>query len=199
MVLAPPFDPAPFDAAPLVRGAVPRVVWPHRWEHDKDPDAFFDAVKELSAAGVAFEVAVAGQSHDDVRDMFESRARGLGDRLVTLGGLELREDYARLLRSSDIAVSTANHEFFGLAMAEASYAGCFPLVPDRLAYPGIYPEAFRYGPGELVSRLAALVAERPQAGAAREVGERYTFDRLMPRYAELFERLAERQPLPAAD
>jgi glycosyltransferase involved in cell wall biosynthesis len=192
LVLPPPFDPAPFEAAPLVRGSVPRVVWPHRWDHDKDPEAFFDAVETLAAEGVAFEVAVAGQAHDDVRDAFETRARGLGDRLVALGGLESREAYAALLRSSDVAVSTAVHEFFGLAMAEASYAGCLPLVPDRLAYPEVYPDAFRYASsGELVARLRALLAsDRTRPGAAREVGERYTFERLMPAYVSLFEDLA---------
>lgn len=192
VVLAPPFDPAALDAAPLVRGAVPRVVWPHRWDHDKDPEAFFDAVEILSAEGLAFEVAVAGQAHDDVREAFEARARGLGTRLVALGGLESRAAYAALLRSCDVAVSTANHEFFGLAMAEAAYAGCFPLVPDRLAYPGIYPRAFRYrGPDELVARLRALLTAPPVPGTAREVGERYTFDALMPRYREVFRALAE--------
>ncbi len=194
IVLPPPFDPAAVDAAPLARGAVPRVVWPHRWDHDKDPDAFFDAVEALAAEGLAFEVAVAGQAHDDVRDAFESRARRLGERLVTLGGLETREEYAALLRTCDVAVSTANHEFFGLAMAEASYAGCFPLVPDRLAYPEVYPGPFRYRSSEdLVARLRALVSEPPPPNAAREVGERYSFDALMPRYSELLDSLAERR------
>lgn len=51
------------DAAPIVRGEVPRVVWPHRWDHDKDPGAFFSASETLAGEGIAFEVAVAGQPH----------------------------------------------------------------------------------------------------------------------------------------
>jgi glycosyltransferase involved in cell wall biosynthesis len=192
-VLPPPFDAAAIDAAPLVRGEVPRVVWPHRWDHDKDPEAFFAAAETLAGEGLAFEVAVAGQAHDDVREAFEARAGRLGERLVVLGGLESRESYAALLRSCDVAVSTANHEFFGLAMAEAGYAGCFPLVPDRLAYLEVYPERFRYGsPDELVGRLRGLLTDsRPKPGEAREVGERYTFDALMPSYRAIFDGLAE--------
>jgi glycosyltransferase involved in cell wall biosynthesis len=191
-VVPPPFDPAPFDAAPLTRAAVPRIVWPHRWDHDKDPDAFFDAMERLAAEGLPFEVAVAGQAHDDVRGDFQRRAAALEGRLVALGGLEERDAYAALIRSSDIAVSTANHEFFGLAMAECAYAGCFPLVPDRLAYPEVYPAHFRYrGPEELVARLRSmLTGDRPAPGAAREIGASFTFERLLPRFAGLFKNTA---------
>ena len=96
-----------------------------------------------------------------------------------------------LLASSDVAVSTAINEFFGIAMIEAAYAGCFPLVPDRLAYPEIYPAQMRYGSSEqLVALLRSLVADRPAAGLARELVEPYTIETLAPRYGQVFERVA---------
>jgi glycosyltransferase involved in cell wall biosynthesis len=191
VVLPPPFDPALLDAAPLARGDVARVVWPHRWDHDKRPEAFFDAVERLAAEGLPFEVAIAGEPHDDARGAFEARAARLGSRVVSLGGAASREDFARLLRSCDIAVSTAAHEFFGLAMAEAAYAGCLPLVPDRLAYPEVYPDRFRYlDDAALLERLRSLVIDRPAPGDARQIGQRYTFDALLPAYEALFESLA---------
>ena len=57
-VLGPPFDPAPFDGSPVTRGDRCRIVWPHRWEHDKDPDAFFSAVAKLAEVGDARRDAV---------------------------------------------------------------------------------------------------------------------------------------------
>lgn len=190
-VLAPPFDPSPFDVAQVTRGPRPRIVWPHRWEHDKDPEAFFAAVRALAAEGLEFEVAVAGQAFRETEALVGEAAAALEDRLVHLGEPGSRDEYAVLLASADIAVSTARNEFFGLAMIEACYAGCAPVVPDRLAYPELYPADARYGTKEqLVARLRSLVVERPVPGSARGIAERYTFGQLVPRYAEVMRGVA---------
>ena len=197
-VLPPPFDPGPFDRTlgphgvrAAVRGDRPRIVWPHRWEHDKDPETFFAAVSQLADEGLQFEVAVAGQVFGDRPDVFAEAEAHLGDRLVHLGEPEGRDDYARLLASADIAVSTAGNEFFGIAMIEAAYAGCYPLVPDRLAYPELYPAAMRYTSIDaLVARLRALVFEPPVPGAARGPAERFTFEQLTEAYSAVFHEVA---------
>ena len=193
-VLAPPFDAALIDSVPLTRGLRPRIVWPHRWEHDKDPDTFLRAAHALAGEGLDFEVAIAGQPHRDTRAAIEGAADRLGDRIVHLGQLESPEAYARLLRASDVAVSTAMNEFFGLAMIEASYAGCLPIVPDRLAYPEVYPAECRYGSFDaLVSQLRSSVIGRPAPGLLRETASRFTFDALAAEYLRLFERVAAGQ------
>jgi glycosyltransferase involved in cell wall biosynthesis len=190
-VLAPPFDPTPFDAAPIERGHRCRIVWPHRWEHDKDPETFFRVVAGLAAEGLDFEVAVAGQAFAETAESFQQAARTLGGRLVHLGQPESREAYAALLASSDVAVSTAVNEFFGLAMVEASYAGCLPLVPDALAYKEIYRPEMRYGsPDDLAGRLRDLIADRPAPGQGRAIAETFTIGRLLPAYRAAFERVA---------
>ena len=190
-VLAPPFDPSAFDAAPPVRGPRCRIVWPHRWEHDKDPGAFFAAVTALAGEGLDFEVAVAGQSFAETSAGFAVAAEALGDRLAHIGEPDGRDAYARLLAGSDVAVSTAVNEFFGLAMIEAAYAGCFPLVPDRLAYPEIYPREMRYGSEEvLVASLRSLILERPAVRQGRRLAEPFTIGALAAEYRAAFERLA---------
>ncbi|TDB39010.1 MAG: DUF3524 domain-containing protein [Actinobacteria bacterium] len=189
-VLAPPFDPTPFLAAPT-RSARPRIVWPHRWEHDKDPEAFFSAMHVLAAEGLDFEVAVAGQAFRETQASVEASAAALGERLVHLGEPEGRGAYAALLGSSDIAVSTAQNEFFGLAMLEACYAGCTPVVPNRLAYPELYPEQYRYGsPEGLVALVRSLILERPEPGAARHLAEPFTAESLQPAYEAALSRIS---------
>jgi hypothetical protein len=118
-------------------------------------------------------------------------AEALGERLVHCDEPASRSDYAALLASSDVAVSTASNEFFGLAMIEACYAGCTPLVPERLAYPEIYPGEFRYeGTDELLSRLRGHILHRPAPGSARAIAEPFSFDSLTPRYLSTFEQVA---------
>ena len=52
--------------------------------------------------------------------------------------------YQQLLQQSHVVLSTALHEFQGLAVLEAVASGCIPLVPNRLAYPEFIAEEYRY-------------------------------------------------------
>jgi len=197
-VLAPPFDPTAFDEllGPAGVCAAPRadrcrIVWPHRWEHDKNPDEFFSAVARLAEEGHDFEVAVAGQAFRDVPQSILDAEQVLGDRLVHLGEPQGRGAYAELLAGADVAVSTAVNEFFGIAMIEAAYAGCYPVVPNRLAYPELYPDRMRYDSVDgLVARLRQLIHARPALGPARLIAEQFTFERLVPEYERHFAEVA---------
>jgi len=198
-VVPPPFDPRAFDSAAITRSDRCRIVWPHRWEHDKNPEEFFSAVSQLADEGLDFEVAIAGQSFRESEGLMREAAHALGRRLVHCDEPADREAYARLLASADVAVSTALNEFFGLAMLEACYAGALPLVPDRLAYPEIYPVECRYhGLDQLVARLRAIITDRPSPGLAKGLAERFTFDSLVPEYVAALERVASasRSPRP---
>ena len=139
------------------RRAGPIVLWAHRWEYDKRPDRFFAALEALAARDVPFRVAVCGQSFRKVPDCFEAARDWLGERIVHWGWLESREAYEALMGRSHIAVSTADHEFFGISMVEAVHFGAQPLVPDALAYPERFPKLYRYrGQEHLVDELERL-------------------------------------------
>jgi len=190
-VIGPAFDAAEFDAVPPTRSARCRIVWPHRWEHDKSPEAFFSAVTTLAEEGLDFEVAVAGQSFRETEETMRAAAEALGSRLVHCDEPATRAEYAILLASADVAVSTAVNEFFGLSMIEACYAGATPLVPDRLAYPELYGPEYRYdGPDELVARLRGHILSPPRPLAAHGLAEEFTFERLAPVYAARFAEVA---------
>jgi len=121
----------------------PLILWNQRWEYDKAPGDFFAALFALQERGRPFRVAVAGPNRGLPSAVFVEARERLGTRIVQWGGLDDFADYAALLWEADIVVSTALHEFFGLAVVEALYCGCRPVLPDRLSYPELIPAEVR--------------------------------------------------------
>ena len=73
------------------------------------------------------------------------------------------EDYWSLLKQMDVVVSTANHEFFGIAICEAIWAGAIPIVPDRLSYREHIPGSCRYQTlDDAVSMVAHYTSTAPR-------------------------------------
>lgn len=136
-----------------------KIVWPHRWEFDKNPETFFNTLLELKSEGFIFKVSVLGESFQDVPEIFSHAQQHLGDEYIEhFGRLENKTDYYEVLKASDVVVSTAYHEFFGVAVLEAVSVGCFPLCPNRLVYPEIYPEACIYNTDrQLYKRLRYFI------------------------------------------
>jgi len=116
------------------------ILWNHRWEYDKDPETFFKVMSTLDRQGYDFRLVVLGQSFRTSPKVFERVGTELGDKIRHFGFVESRTEYVRHLLSCDIVVSTAIHEFFGMAVLEAVYSGCFPLLPNGLTYPELLPE-----------------------------------------------------------
>lgn len=112
-----------------------RIAWASRWEHDKNPELFFAALEELARLGVPFEVNVLGESFRNSPPCFEEARTRLSKQIRHWGFAESLAEYFRILSESDVVVSTARHEFFGISVLEAAAAGCRPLVPRALAYP----------------------------------------------------------------
>jgi glycosyltransferase involved in cell wall biosynthesis len=143
-VLALGLDLQRFDAHRVEKPAndePPLIVWNHRWETDKNPGLFFRALYGLVERDVAFRVAITGENFQQNPTEFEDARERLGDRVVQYGYRVEFADYARLLWEADIVVSASNQEFFGGSMAEAIYCGCVPILPWRLNYPYLIPEA----------------------------------------------------------
>ena len=113
----------------------PLILWNHRWEYDKNPQEFFQALYTLQEQNVDFEVAVLGESYREMPKIFTEAKAKLSDRIVHWGYVENFSDYAAWLWKADILPVTSIHDFFGVSVVQAIYCNCFPLLPKRLAYP----------------------------------------------------------------
>lgn len=126
----------------------PVVVWNHRWEYDKGPQAFLSCLDAAVEQGVGFRLAVMGQRFDEVPEAFSVMQERHGSRIVHWGHVETRAEYVGVLQASDIALVTAHHDFFGISVLEAALAGLTVIAPHDLAYPEHFLE------GELHERKA---------------------------------------------
>jgi len=148
--------PVPIEPVPAAADRDPQLIlWNHRWEYDKAPELFVRVLLDLAERGVRFRVALLGARPTPAPPALGALRTALGSRIVADGFLD-RSAYRRLLGQAGIVVSTARHEFQGLAVLEAVSAGARPLVPDALCYPEQYPDGCRYPPGDADALAARL-------------------------------------------
>ncbi|NND84819.1 MAG: DUF3524 domain-containing protein [Acidimicrobiia bacterium] len=180
----------------------PVILWNHRWEYDKDPAAFLAALEAVD--DLEWGLALCGERFATLPSELDVVVDRFSERLVHDGYAD-RATYASLLGRSLVAVSTARQEFFGISVVEAAAAGAAVLLPDRLAYPEVIPDAFHpdvlyTDEHDLAHRLRGLLVDAVETaqGArtlAEEVRSRYGWASLAPSYDEaLAEIVAGRNP-----
>ncbi len=118
----------------------PVVLWNHRWEYDKNPQAFFDALLRLKAEGCDFRLVVLGEKFEKSPPVFTQIKNELAGQILHFGFAKDFENYARWLWRADILPVTSRQDFFGGSVVEAIFCDTFPILPKRLAYPGHLPE-----------------------------------------------------------
>lgn len=91
------------------------LIWPHRWEHDKNPKLLAETLLELNNRQVPFKISIIGESFQTIPECFVDIREKLGDKLINFGYLT-RENYLNCLLYGDIVISTADHEFYGVSM-----------------------------------------------------------------------------------
>lgn len=119
------------------------VLWNHRWEYDKDPDTFFDILLRLQEHGIDFRLVVLGERFDRSPEIFKKAEAELKDKILHMGYVDSKAEYAHWLYHSDILPVTSKHDFFGISVVEAMACDVKPLLPDDLAYPEHVPQAYK--------------------------------------------------------
>lgn len=166
------------------------IIWPHRWEHDKNPQLLTETLLELNKRQTPFTVSIIGGSFQTVPECFRNIQEKLGDKIINYGYLE-RDEYLKCLLSGDIVISTAGHEFYGVSMLEATYCGCMPFAPNKLVYPEIYPSGNLYNTSnQLIKTLynwcrnPSLFRKHREKFFEDFTFYRYSAQHLIPKYLE---------------
>ena len=171
----------------------PLVLWNQRWEYDKNPVEMFEILYRLADQGVAFRLAVTGENFRQVPTEFAEAEVRLGSHIVQFGFAE-QDRYDELVAGADVVLSSAQHEFFGVSVAEAVAAGAFPILPNRLSYPELIPSQAHAAtlyeePEQAVELLAKALTDaghrRDVTGITRPAMDQFSWAVIGPRYDKL--------------
>jgi len=149
------------------------IVWPHRWEHDKDPETFCNVILKLHEEKYDFVVSILGEVFSEVPSIFEEVKVKLEEKIMVFGFLPSKQEYYDLLSKANVVVSTALHEFYGVSMMEATWLGCYPLLPNRLVYPEFYPQECLYNTEQQLFKRLAKMCKDPSSCDTSDLGVRF--------------------------
>ena len=183
------------------------VVWNHRWEYDKGPERLLRLIEEVDARSLPIRFHIVGEQFRGTPKVFADiqlrsslHAKRLGMEPGAFGYISNRLEYYTLLQKSDVVLSTALHDFQGLAVQEACLAGCSPLTPHALAYPEYIPTNCMYKnidnekmrTRELIEMLNKLLKLKKENYSLPQVAlEHYTGKFLKNKYNELVKELLD--------
>lgn len=183
------------------------LVWNHRWEYDKGPERLLAMLQRFftlcpsSPQKPAVRFHLLGQRFRQQPPAFAHIKQLLIDKgaLGEWGYVEDAQRYQQLLHESHLVLSTALHDFQGLAVMDGVAAGALPLVPNRQAYPELFAPTFCYisdleNPAREADAMAQALYQHWLAFHAGNLPsapglEALSWPQLLPRYQQLFAQL----------
>jgi hypothetical protein len=94
------------------------VVWPHRYNSDKNPQIIEELIPILESKGISVVI---------------TQKQNLS-----------KDEYYRVLKEAKMVFSCASHENLGISIMEGVLADCIPLVPNSSSYQEMYYDIFKY-------------------------------------------------------
>jgi glycosyltransferase involved in cell wall biosynthesis len=124
------------------RSSATTIVWPHRWEHDKGPERLLALAREHTQTH-NLRWIILGEQFTQIPKSMHQFQEEFRDRIDHFGFVHSKGEYWNWLLKADWVLSTAEHEFFGIAVVEALFAGSLPWLPDKLSYRELLPACAR--------------------------------------------------------
>jgi glycosyltransferase involved in cell wall biosynthesis len=186
--------------APATAGdAPPVIIYNHRFEAYKLPDATFNAIAGARSRGHKFEVWATQTTGQMTSDYAIDRAVGAPK----------RADYLRAIAVPGINTVNSVHETFCISMLDSIAIGHLPVAPDAITFPELVPPGYPFlfkTPAEQLAMLDHILATWPleydrwAATLQRHARDHFAAGPYAARYRDLFSRLeAERLGRPVKD
>ena len=170
-----------------------QIVWNHRWEHDKGPEVLLALMRlcegqRIQGKPIGFHLL--GRQFRQQPPALQTILSRHRDACLTVGYVADRTSYLQILQQADVVVSTAYHDFQGIAVLEAAACGCLPVVPDRLVYPELYPASNRYTSSPAAPEAEAQVLfELLNSDQLQTIKTPWLAGQLVPDYQQQLEAL----------
>lgn len=154
-----------------------RILWNHRWEHDKNPNEFLKICEGLLKENHEYGINLLGENREKENPIIERFLNLFSPQIPHHGHLAKREDYWAKVSECRLLLVTSFHDFFGISVREAICAGVIPLLPNRMVYPELIPKSLHekllypenIGRGELQRRAIALIEEGLSESESQEL------------------------------
>ena len=140
-----------------------------------------------------------GENFGLIPEAFKQAKKTLKDKILQFGYVPSRKTYEQWLKRGAVVISTSKQENFGISVIEAMMMGCVPLLPDRLSYPEILPEAYHKhflykNRQDLIEKLTLIISnyrqyETVRNRLAREM-KSFMWENVISRYDRALEQLA---------
>jgi len=182
-----------FDEHKTKRIGPPLILWNHRWEYDKNPEAFFKTLFQLDEDGIDFRLVVLGENFKTTPSIFNEAKEKLKDKIAHFGYCENFTYYAKWLWKADILPVTNIQDFFGISIMEAIYCNTYPLLPNRLTYPDLLPNEWHSShiytdDDDIVNKLKWCIFNVDEIRKIRisKMADQYDWETMAPVYDERF-------------
>ena len=188
-----------FSPIKIYSNEFPVILWNHRWEHDKNPELFFNTLMKLKENNIRFSLVVLGQRFSRIPEIFRIVEKKLKSEILHFGYCDSFEDYKKWMHKADILPITSYQDFFGISIVESVYCNTIPLLPNRLSYPGIFDrdsnkELFYNTEHEFHSKLLNIILNlkelKNKAIKYKELVSKFDWNVMKIKYDKLFRKLA---------
>jgi glycosyltransferase involved in cell wall biosynthesis len=124
------------------------VVFPHRYDFEKNPDVFLDIVEKLQGYGINFIITTGRKELYGTANYLRAQQLESEGKLKIYSGLS-KKSYYELLLNSMIIFSSAKQDTIGNSILEAITLGCTPVVNTGVSYEEFLPKKYIYTDGSI--------------------------------------------------